>query len=76
MTKFYEQMDRIHHDKVNYYGIYPEDDWEKEDYKEMFKYITKGYLVQHDHGVAFVINEEWDWGDDDEIYTDILSDDE
>lgn len=67
-------MDRIHHDKDNYNNIFPEDDWEKEDYVEMFKYIKKGYLVQGDAwemAYGFVINEEWDWGDDDEIYEDI-----
>ena len=75
MTKFDEQIDRIHHDKDNYNNIFPNEDWDLRDYKEMFYYIKKGYLVQGDaceiNCNGFVINEDWDWGGDDEIYEDI-----
>jgi len=71
MTKFNEQMERLHeHDNPQWAGgsyanIFPNDDWDITDYKAFTYYLKAGYLVQ-DYGVGFSVNEEWEWDDDDE----------
>jgi hypothetical protein len=76
MTRFYDQMKRLHDAEDDYNNIFANDDWELYDYKEFFYYIKKGYLVQGDYSEiynnGFVINEEWDWdGYEEEDYEDI-----
>ena len=74
MASFNEQMDHIHHEK-EYTLILPNDDWTLRDYKELFYYIKKGYLMQYEDWDTsingFVVNPDWDWGGGDEIYEDI-----
>tara|TARA_Y100000004_G_scaffold176728_1_gene217551 strand:- start:37 stop:273 length:237 start_codon:yes stop_codon:yes gene_type:complete len=65
MTRFEEQMKKLHDGDDKYANIWPNDDWTIEDYKWMFYYINKGYLVQNTWDIswannAFVINEEWE----------------
>ena len=54
--RFHEQID----DKDT--NIMPDDDWTLDDYKDMFKCINVGYLVQIEN-TYFEKNEEWE-GDD------------
>ena len=60
MTRFHEQMKILR--SMDYGNVYPNDDWELQDYKDIFWCIDQGYLVQ-DCGESFMINEEWE-GDD------------
>ena len=77
MSNFQQQMEHIHSDEPKDYTlIFPNDSWELRDYKELFYYIKKGYLVQTDGWDTsingFEINCEWDWDDyEDEDWEDI-----
>ena len=68
--EFKKQMERLHDDEDSLDTMWPQGTWCKADYKELFYYIEKGYLVQgdaYDNNNGFVINEQWDWrGDEDE----------
>jgi hypothetical protein len=77
MSNFQQQMEHIHSDEPKDYTlIFPNDSWELRDYKELFYYIKKGYLVQSgewDRSInGFEINEEWEWdGYEEEDWEDI-----
>ena len=53
------QMNRLHDPDYEWDNVYPLNEWTLVDYKNMFKFISEGYLVQSDDNVGFVINEEW-----------------
>ena len=46
----------------DYENIYPNTDWTKEEYEELFSYIGKGWLVPDDTGNSkgYIINEDWE----------------
>ena len=70
-------MEHIHSDEPKDYTlIFPNDSWELRDYKELFYYIKKGYLIQYEDWDTsingFVVNPDWEWDEDeDEIWEDI-----
>ena len=43
-------------------NIYPNTDWTKEEYEELFSYIDKGWLIAADTVISngFIINEDWE----------------
>ena len=71
MTKFMEQMKRLHDDSEEYTNIFFNDDWELEDYKQFTYYIKLGYLIQSDTHTYFVVNPEWEWNEENEDWEDI-----
>ena len=42
-------------------NIFPNTDWTKEEYDELFSYIDRGWLVPDDTGNSrgFIINQDW-----------------
>ena len=60
MCSFKTQMVKLHNEDEDYSNIYPNEGWVLNDYKELFTYIGKGYLVQCHDNNAFMINEEWE----------------
>ena len=63
--RFEEQMKMLHDEDEVFDNVWPHDDWTIEDYKEIFNYIERGYLIQSDWwptpaNNAFVINPEWE----------------
>jgi hypothetical protein len=63
MTKLYEQLERIINKRENYKNIWPHHDWTLEDYKELFEYMDKGWIIQGEVEEGdnwLVINPEWD----------------
>ena len=45
-----------------YQNIFPNTDWTKEEYDELFTYIDKGWLIAADTVISngFIINEDWE----------------
>tara|TARA_R110000751_G_scaffold9901_1_gene36343 strand:+ start:373 stop:744 length:372 start_codon:yes stop_codon:yes gene_type:complete len=58
--RFETQMVKLHNEDEDYSNIYPNEGWNLEDYKNLFTYIGKGYLIQCYDNNAFMINEDWE----------------
>lgn len=63
--KFYEQLAKHQKNHIEEFThIWPNEDWTTEDYKELFKYIEEGWIIQGDAYYlgtnGFVINDEWE----------------
>ena len=58
-------MNRLHDPDSEWDNVFPLKEWTLEDYKNMFKFISEGYLVQSDDNVGFVISPTfgiyWGW---------------
>ena len=67
--KFHEQMKLLKNENENYDNVWPHDDWDIQDYKDMFWLIDRGYLVQQSFGNSFMVNEDWE-GED--IYEEVF----
>jgi len=52
-------MTKLHSD-CDYENIFPNKTWKLEDYEELFKYISPGYLVHAECSPGFVVNPDWD----------------
>ena len=61
--KFHEQMKLLRDENEDYDNVWPHDDWDIQDYKDMFSLIDRGYLTQIDYRNSFSINEEWEGED-------------
>ena len=59
MSSFETQMTKLHSD-CDYENIFPNKTWKLEDYEELFKYISPGYLVHAECSPGFVVNPDWD----------------
>mgnify|MGYP003148791973 FL=1 len=56
----HEQLKLHTEDPLEYDNIFPHDCWTLEEYKEFFRYIGNGWLVQSDENNGFVVNPEWE----------------
>ncbi len=55
------QWEKLHDPDYDYDNIYPQSEWNVEDYRKLFYYITNSYLIQDRVGIGFIKNECHCW---------------